>query len=52
MVYYGLLIIFQNEMGPVNISEFVLIILLLILSIFFNSLVFGDIYAAWEQFVR
>lgn len=52
MLYYGLLMLFQNEMGPVNIYEFAAAFVFLMLSIFFNSLVFGDIYTAWEKLVR
>ena len=44
--------LFQNEMGPVNNIEFGIAFAFLILSIFFNSLVFGDIYSAWETLVR
>lgn len=35
-------------MGPVNIIEFGMVSIMLALSIFFNALVFGDIYTAWE----
>lgn len=52
MFYYGLLLLFQNEMGPVNEIEFGLVYIFLMLSIFFNSLIFGDIYTAYEKFVR
>jgi len=49
MAYYGILMLFQNEMGPVNNIEFLAAIVCLFLSIFFNSLIFGDIYTVWES---
>lgn len=52
MLYYGLLILFQNEMGPVNNIEFMAVYAFLLLSIFFNSLIFGDIYTAYEKLQR
>ena len=39
-------------MGPVNVIEFLVIAIFLMVSIFFNSLIFGDIYTAYYQFVK
>ena len=43
MLYYGVLIIGQNELGPVNEIEMVYSILTLMFSALLNALIFGDI---------
>ena len=48
MLYYAILLVFQNEMGPVNIIEFGGIALMLMAAVIFNALIFGDIYTAYE----
>lgn len=48
MFYYALLLLFQNEMGPVNELEFGIVCAFLSASVMFNALVFGDIYTVWE----
>lgn len=39
-------------MGPVNNIEFMTCFFFLLISIFFNALVFGDIYTVWEKLTR
>lgn len=48
LLYYAMLILFQNEMGPVNNREFFMMTIMLSFSVVFNALVFGDIYTAWD----
>ena len=43
---------FQNELGPVNEIEFFIYIIMLLASIFFNSLIIGDIYVIFENMIE
>ena len=43
MLYYGVLILGSNEIGPVNEIEMAFCIVTLIISALLNSLLFGDI---------
>jgi len=52
LFYYAMLTLFQNELGPINNIEFGTINFCLILSIFFNALIFSDIFVIWEIYVR
>jgi hypothetical protein len=43
MYYYAILNIGQNELGPVNIPEFLFVVFTLIISSIMMSIVFGDV---------
>jgi hypothetical protein len=43
MLYYGVLILGSNELGPVNEIEMAYMITVLLISAFANALIFGDI---------
>lgn len=43
MLYYGVLILGSNEMGPVNEIELFFFVTVLMMSAFLNALIFGDI---------
>jgi len=43
MLYYGVLILGMNEMGPVNPVEMLYSIFTLLVSALLNALIFGDI---------
>lgn len=43
--------LFQNEIGPVNEGEFFVINLFLLLSVFFNNIVIGEIYEESQKLV-
>ena len=43
MLYYGVLILGSNELGPVNEIEMLFMVTVLLLSAFANALIFGDI---------
>lgn len=43
MFYYGILLVGQNEFGPVNISELIFFFVSLVVSGILTSLIFGDI---------
>lgn len=43
MLYYGVLILGTNELGPVNEIEMLYMVIVLLMSAFANALIFGDI---------
>ena len=43
MLYYGVLILGTNELGPVNEIEMLYMVCVLLISAFANALIFGDI---------
>jgi hypothetical protein len=43
MLYYGVLILGSNELGPVNSIEMLYMVIVLLMSAFANALIFGDI---------
>ena len=43
MLYYGQLILFSNELGPTTPSQMLFVTFTLVLSLFFQIRVFGDI---------
>ena len=43
---------FQNELGPVNEIEFIIYIVFLLGSIFFNFLIFGDVLVIFENLIK
>ena len=52
LYYYAMLTMFQNELGPVNEIEFLVFISLLLGSIFFNFLIFGDVLVIFELVIK
>ena len=48
MLYYGQLILFSNELGPVNPNEMLTVLLAILFSTFFQIKVFGDISIIWD----
>lgn len=48
MLYYGQLILFSNELGPVNTNEMMFIFLAMLISIFWQIKVFGEIAVLWD----
>jgi hypothetical protein len=43
MLYYGVLILGSNELGPVNDVEMLFCVTVLLMSAFMNALILGDI---------
>ena len=43
MLYYGVLILGSNELGPVNEIEMLFCVTVLLMSAFMNALILGDI---------
>jgi hypothetical protein len=43
MLYYGVLILGSNELGPINEIEMLFLIVVLLMSALLNALIFGDI---------
>jgi hypothetical protein len=43
MIYYGVLVLGANEMGPVNFFEMGTSVVFLVVSNILNALIFGDI---------
>lgn len=52
MLYYGILILSSNELGPVNTIEIAFITLMLLASSMINTLVFSDIAALTIEFSK
>lgn len=51
-LYYGVLILGLNEMGPVNTDEMLFFIFVLLLSALMNSLIFSDVVLLIDELTK
>ena len=52
MLYYGQLILFQNEIGPQTPTQMAFVVFSLVISLFFQIKVFGDIATIWDSWTH
>lgn len=52
LLYYAQLILFSNELGPVNTPEMLYCFVSIFISALFQAMIFGDISNIWDDYSK